>query len=85
MRRAYTLRTCAVDGAPAAEAKPFCWISDGSPTTSSIAHNIHHVFQVVDRIVGMRLGWIVADALDPRTTSVAAVEWVITGIDEAVA
>jgi simple sugar transport system ATP-binding protein len=44
-----------------------------------IAHNIHHVFQVVDRIVVMRRGKIVADDIDPRATSVAAVEDVITG------
>ncbi len=47
-----------------------------------IAHNIHHVFQVVDRIVVMRLGRIVADDIDPKTTSVEAVERVITGLDE---
>jgi simple sugar transport system ATP-binding protein len=47
-----------------------------------IAHNIHHVFQVVDRIVVMRRGRVVADAIDPRTTSVAAVEDVITGACE---
>ena len=45
-----------------------------------IAHNIHHVFQVVDRIVVMRRGRVVADAIDPRTTSVEAVEQVITGM-----
>jgi simple sugar transport system ATP-binding protein len=44
-----------------------------------IAHNIHHVFQVVDRIVVMRLGKIVADDIDPKATSVAEVENVITG------
>ncbi len=44
-----------------------------------IAHNIHHVFQVVDRIVVMRRGKIVADDIDPKTTSVAEVERVITG------
>jgi len=44
-----------------------------------IAHNIHHVFQVVDRIVVMRRGRIVADDIDPKTTSVAGVEDVITG------
>ena len=32
-----------------------------------IAHNIHHVFQVVDRIVVMRRGKIVADDIDPET------------------
>ena len=50
-----------------------------------IAHNIHHVFQVVDRIVVMRRGRIVADAIDPKTTSVAEVENVITGEIAAVA
>ena len=44
-----------------------------------IAHNIHHVFQVVDRIVVMRRGKIVADNIDPKHTSVAEVEDVITG------
>ncbi len=44
-----------------------------------IAHNIHHVFQVVDRIVVMRRGRIVADDIDPKHTSVAEVEQVITG------
>lgn len=44
-----------------------------------IAHNIHHVFQVVDRIVVMRRGKIVADDIDPKRTSVAEVEDVITG------
>jgi len=46
-----------------------------------IAHNIHHVFQVVDRIVVMRRGKIVADDIDPKTTSVEQVERVITGAD----
>jgi simple sugar transport system ATP-binding protein len=44
-----------------------------------IAHNIHHVFQVVDRIVVMRRGQIVADDINPKETSVAEVENVITG------
>jgi simple sugar transport system ATP-binding protein len=44
-----------------------------------IAHNIHHVFQVVDRIVVMRRGRVVADDINPKTTSVAEVENVITG------
>ena len=47
-----------------------------------IAHNIHHVFQVVDRIVVMRQGRIVADDIDPKTTSVQEVEEVITGMSE---
>jgi simple sugar transport system ATP-binding protein len=44
-----------------------------------IAHNIHHVFQVVDRIIVMRGGRIVADDIDPRKTSIEEVERVITG------
>jgi len=47
-----------------------------------IAHNIHHVFQVVDRIVVMRRGTIVADDIDPRHTSVEEVERVITGMSD---
>ena len=49
-----------------------------------IAHNIHHVFQVVDRIAVMRMGRVVADDIDPKTTSVEEVERVITGMDEEV-
>jgi simple sugar transport system ATP-binding protein len=45
-----------------------------------IAHNIHHVFQVVDRIVVMRRGKIVADDIDPKTTTVEGVERIITGL-----
>jgi simple sugar transport system ATP-binding protein len=48
-----------------------------------IAHNIHHVFQVVNRIVVMRRGRIVADDIDPKTTTVEEVERVITGMDVA--
>jgi simple sugar transport system ATP-binding protein len=47
-----------------------------------IAHNIHHVFQVVDRIVVMRRGRIVADEIDPMNTSIEEVERVITGMSE---
>jgi simple sugar transport system ATP-binding protein len=47
-----------------------------------IAHNIHHVFQVVDRIVVMRRGRVVADNIDPKRTSVEEVERVITGISD---
>jgi len=46
-----------------------------------IAHNIHHVFQVVDRIVVMRRGKIVADDVDPKKSSVEEVERIITGMD----
>lgn len=44
-----------------------------------IAHNIHHVFQVVDRIIVMRGGRIVADDMDPKQSSIEEVERVITG------
>ncbi|MBY4628157.1 ATP-binding cassette domain-containing protein [Rhizobium croatiense] len=44
-----------------------------------IAHNIHHVFQVVDRMVVMRRGTVVADDLRPATSSIQEVENVITG------
>lgn len=44
-----------------------------------IAHNIHHVFQVVDRMVVMRRGTVVADDLRPATSSIQDVEHVITG------
>ncbi len=46
-----------------------------------IAHNIHHVFQVVDRIVVLRRGEVAADDIDPKTTSIEAVERIITGMD----
>jgi simple sugar transport system ATP-binding protein len=47
-----------------------------------IAHNIHHVFQVVDRIVVMRRGKVVAEDIDPKHTTVEEVESVITGMSE---
>lgn len=47
-----------------------------------IAHNIHHVFQVVDRIVVLHRGVVAADDIDPKTTTVEEVERVITGLDE---
>jgi len=47
-----------------------------------IAHNIHHVFQVVDRIVVLHRGQVAADNIDPRKSTVEEVEKVITGIDE---
>ena len=43
-----------------------------------IAHNIHHVFQVVDRIVVLR-GGVVATP-PPKQTTVEAVEQIITGM-----
>ena len=48
-----------------------------------IAHNIHHVFQVVDRIVVMRRGKVVSDDIDPRKSSIAEVEGIITGMEDA--
>jgi simple sugar transport system ATP-binding protein len=47
-----------------------------------IAHNIHHVFQVVDRIVVLRRGRVVADDIDPKKTSIEKVEEVITGMSD---
>jgi len=44
-----------------------------------IAHNIHHVFQVVDRMVVMRRGTVVADDLSPKTSTIQDIEDVITG------
>lgn len=44
-----------------------------------IAHNIHHVFQVVDRMVVMRRGTVAADDLSPKTSSIQDVEDIITG------
>jgi simple sugar transport system ATP-binding protein len=44
-----------------------------------IAHNIYHVFQVVDRIVILRRGRKVCD-VDPKQTSIEEVEHVITGL-----
>jgi simple sugar transport system ATP-binding protein len=48
-----------------------------------IAHNIHHVFRVVDRIVVLRAGRVVADDIDPRQTTIEQVEAVITGMHES--
>lgn len=47
-----------------------------------IAHNIHHVFQVVDRIVVLRHGEVVADDIDPRRTTIEEVELLITGLED---
>lgn len=47
-----------------------------------IAHNIYHVFQVVDRIVVLRRGKTVADDIDPKKTTIEQVEQVITGLLE---
>jgi simple sugar transport system ATP-binding protein len=47
-----------------------------------IAHNIHHVFQVVDRIVVLRRGKVVADDIDPKKTTIDDVELIITGMTD---
>jgi simple sugar transport system ATP-binding protein len=47
-----------------------------------IAHNIHHVFQVVSRIVVMRRGRVVADDVDPKKTTIEEVEQIITGMSD---
>jgi len=47
-----------------------------------IAHNIYHVFQVVDRIVVLRRGRKVADNIDPKKTTIEEVEKIITGIGQ---
>jgi simple sugar transport system ATP-binding protein len=47
-----------------------------------IAHNIYHVFQVVDRIVVLRRGRKVADDIDPKQTTIEEVEKIITGLVE---
>ena len=48
-----------------------------------IAHNIHHVFQVVDRIVVLHRGTVAADDIDPKRTTIEAVERVITGMPDS--
>jgi simple sugar transport system ATP-binding protein len=47
-----------------------------------IAHNIHHVFQVVDRIVVLRRGKVVADDINPKKSSIEEVELIITGMTD---
>lgn len=47
-----------------------------------IAHNIHHVFQVVDRIVVLRRGSVAADDIDPKEATVEEVERIITGMEQ---
>jgi simple sugar transport system ATP-binding protein len=45
-----------------------------------IAHNIYHVFQVVNRIIVLRRGKKVADDIDPKQTTMESVESIITGM-----
>lgn len=55
-------------------------VRDAGHSVIYITHNIHHVFQVADRIVIMRQGSIVAD-IAAETTDILQVEAVITGAD----
>jgi simple sugar transport system ATP-binding protein len=55
---------------------------DSGSSCIFIAHNIHHVFQVVDRIVVLRRGKKVADDIDPKQTTIEDVEHIITGMPE---
>ena len=48
-----------------------------------IAHNIYHVFQVVDRIVILRRGKRAED-VDPKQSTIEEVEKVITGLIETI-
>ncbi len=56
---------------------------DSGHSSIFIAHNIHHVFQVVDRIVVLRNGEVVADDIEPASSSIDEVERIITGMVEA--
>lgn len=56
---------------------------DAGRSVIFIAHNIYHVFQVVDRIVVLRRGKKVADDIDPKTTTIKEVEEIITGMHMA--
>jgi simple sugar transport system ATP-binding protein len=58
----------------------WCAARPGHSRTSIAQHP--PVFQVVDRIVVMRRGRIVADDIDPKQTSVEEVERVITGMSD---
>lgn len=53
---------------------------DSGSSCIFIAHNIYHVFQVVDRIVVLRRGKKVADDVDPKQTTIEEVEEIITGM-----
>lgn len=53
---------------------------DSGHSVILIAHNIYHVFQVVDRIVVLRRGQVVADDIDPKKFSIQEVEHIITGM-----
>jgi simple sugar transport system ATP-binding protein len=48
-----------------------------------IAHNISHVVRVVDRVVVLRRGRVIADNIDPKETTIEEIEHVITGMSLA--
>jgi simple sugar transport system ATP-binding protein len=54
-------------------------LANAGTTVAFISHKIPEVLEVATRIVVMRRGRIVADDIDPKTTTVAEVEDVITG------
>ncbi|TGW06362.1 sugar ABC transporter ATP-binding protein, partial [Mesorhizobium sp. M2D.F.Ca.ET.145.01.1.1] len=55
-------------------------VRDAGHSVLLITHNIHHVFQVADRIVVMRRGEIVAEQT-VADTDLLTVESIITGAD----
>ncbi|MFW5696678.1 MAG: ATP-binding cassette domain-containing protein [Phototrophicaceae bacterium] len=55
---------------------------DSGSSCIFIAHNIHHVFQVVDRIVVLRGGKKVASDINPAESTIEEVERVIMGLSE---
>jgi simple sugar transport system ATP-binding protein len=57
-------------------------VRDGGHAVLLVTHNIHHVFEVADRIIVMRRGEITAE-LDVADTDLLTVESRITGIDVA--
>ena len=57
-------------------------VRDAGHSCIFIAHNIHHVFQVVDRMAVMRRGTVAADDISPRTATIRDVEDIITGEHE---
>lgn len=60
-------------------------VRDSGHSCIFIAHNIYHVFQVVDRIVILRRGQVVADNINPRDTTIEEVERIITGMSPELA
>ena len=44
-----------------------------------VTHNIHHAFQVFDRMAVLRHGEFVADDLGPRTSGIGDAEYILAG------